>query len=492
MYNLERLSRLINSLSKSEKRYFRLACALQNGDKKYLYLYEWLEKGTDIEEVSKTFCHEFGKRSLEIAEKYLYEQLLDCLVHLDRKMNVQGEILHLISQSAILEKRCYIRDAMKKLSKAEQLAIDFEQDILLLLILRTEIIYIMENNYIEFSERELISKHTRLNELMKITRNKNIHISLYSTLNYRLDNFNEVRSDKQKSSMNDLILSELNLMSYKYYQSFESMKIHLLFQASYYLHTGSYKSAIRYYTELLNLFEQSEYLKENPPTYYLLTIKGIANSLLTAGIYKEIPIIIDKMKNLEERDYPEEFLLKVRSILFFTETEYYIYSSQFSKTLELCISYEEVLLKKTKSLNPEDRLQINISMSIIYLYNKQPKMSRRYMKRIMQEGKLLCVFPLFRTARLLNLIIAIELNDYELLENEVRSIKRSIRGESHTYMTEALVLKFVIQYPMSKYKKINSFSEKMKKEITAIHQNKYERQILKVFDFCKWIENKLT
>lgn len=494
MKRLELLSQLINTLSKAEKRYFKLMSNLQKGKKEYLYLYDKLEAGNSTDDVYKSFCRKYGKKGFETSVKYLYDQLLDSLTRSDRKTDIQDEIFRLISRSSSLYERRFVKEALQKLSKAKQLARDFEQDILLLLIRRTEIVYIMENDFMNYSERELVGMQTKLNECLKYTRSTNMHVSLFSTLNYRLYNLEQVRSDKQKEAMNDLVLSELNLISNNNnYQRFESMKMHLLFQASYYLHTGSYKSAIRYYAELLDLFDEYEHLKRNPPIYYLSTIEGIINSLLTAGLYYEIPLFIEKLEHLKGGNYPEDFLLKVRFLLFFSQTEYLIRTGRFREALQLSVEYEDILLKKTKSLNPENRLRLNLSCAIIFLCNNEPKKARRKMRLIMQEGKLFQIYPLYRTSRLLSLIIDVELHDYELLENEIRSIKRAIRSESQSYMTENLVFKFILQCPIPKYEKARlRIWEKARKEIDLIHANKYERQILKIFDFPAWIESKLT
>lgn len=493
MNKSEQLTQLINSMTKAEKRYFKLLSNLQKGKKEYLYIYDKLENCESLEKTNKALLRKFGKKRLDASLRYLYDQVLNCLVFLEQKVNIQSEIFYLIEQASLLYKRRFVKDALGKLSKAKQLAQNFEQDTLLLLIRRTEIIYIMENDFMDLSEKELVSKHTKLNECLKFTRSTNMHISLFSTLNYRLYNLEHVRSNKQKETMNDLVLSELNLMSSNYYHGFESIKLHLLFQASYYLHTGSYKSAIRYYTELLSLFDEYDHLKRNPPIYYLSTIEGIINSLLTTGIYNEIPLFIQKLKELDKEQYPEDFLLKVRWVSFISQAEQYLHTGSFQNALQLCIDFEDNVFKKLKSLNLEDQLKLHLSIAIIYLCNEDMKKARKHIKKIMQEGKLFKMFSLYRIARLLSLIINVELNDYELLENEIRSIKRAIRDQDQAYMTEKLILKFVLLYPIPIYKKTRSMIwRKLEKEIIKIHENKYEKQIIKVFNFPCWIESKLT
>ena len=114
----------------------------------------------------------------------------------------------------------------------------------------------------------------KINDIMKYSRNINLHLQLYDILKHRIANKGYIRSEKQKDNLNDLVLSELNLIANNSYKGFEARKLHLLFQATYYLNTGNYKSAIRFYQELITLFESNQHLILNPPIYYLSALKG--------------------------------------------------------------------------------------------------------------------------------------------------------------------------------------------------------------------------
>ena len=77
--------------------------------------------------------------------------------------------------------------------------------------------------------------------------------------------------------------------------------------------------------------------------------------------------------------------------------------------------------------------------------------------------------------------------------NEIISIKRNIRFEKQTYITEKLIFKFIQGYPLPSYEKArNKRWLQYQKDIQKIEQDKYERQLLKTFDVLAWIESKLT
>lgn len=186
-----------------------------------------------------------------MAAKHLYRVIMDCLVHLRKKEDVQATIFNYITKADILFERELFEEAFNQLNKAQKLAATYENDPLLLLIRRTELKYLSSLGFNEISERELVNKQMKINDIMKYSRNINLHLQLYDILKHRIANKGYIRSEKQKDNLNDLVLSELNLIANNSYKGFEARKLHLLFQATYYLNTGNYKSAIRFYQELI-------------------------------------------------------------------------------------------------------------------------------------------------------------------------------------------------------------------------------------------------
>ena len=72
---------LIKSLSKSEKRYFKLISSLQSGDKNYIRLFDYLEQQEvyDEEAVKKEFKKEIFIRHLPSEKNHLYSLILKSL-----------------------------------------------------------------------------------------------------------------------------------------------------------------------------------------------------------------------------------------------------------------------------------------------------------------------------------------------------------------------------------------------------------------------------
>lgn len=484
---------LVGSLSKSEKRYFRLYSKLLSGNKKYMCLFDLIEADISIDEIYTQFSARYDGNSFNTAVKYLYQTIIDCLTSLQKNQNIQTKIFSMLSEADILYERALFDDAIEVLNKAKKLAVIYEISPLVLLSQRTELKYMNAMDFRNTTERQLINRQMKVMEEMKYIRSANLHAQLYDILKHRLTYKGYARSEKQKEDLNDLILSELHLIANNSYKGFETQKLHLLFQSTYYLHSGNYKMAIRFYQTLIDLFETHRHIILNPPIYYLQAITGILNSLMAAALYKEMPFFINKLKEIEKSNYATEFILNVRAHIFQYEFACAFNTGNFDVAADLIRRYEETLFKKVSLLRLEIQLGLFLNLTVLDLATGNLKSAHKNIKKIISEGKIFYVLPAYRHARLINLILQAELKNYDFLENEIKAIKRSIRYEKHTYSTEKLVFKFVLNHHLlGQQKTRNKLIKQLQTETVEIDRNKYEQQLLVVFDFLSWMESKLT
>lgn len=485
---------LVHSLTKSEKRYFKLSSNLQDGDKAYLALFDSIGEKTTEEELRACFQESQKGKNYEMAVKHLYKALLDCLVRLREKQDDQTRIFNMISKANILFEREMVEEALACLEKAKEIAIEFENDYALLLILRTELKFLSLSDFNGISEKELVGKQVRITEILKYSRNLNQHIQLYDILRHRSMYKGYIRSDSQKEQMNDLVLSELHLIAnHVYRDGFEAKKLHMLFQAAYYLNIGSYKLAIRNYRDLISLFEANRHRLCVPPIYYYNAILGILDSLHVAGLYSEMAPFLAKLEELENDGYSMEFSLRVLCNRYVYTSIAYQHQGGFAEAVEFRKRYDEPLFRRMELLSLRAQLRLLLCDLSLAMYQERLKEARKIASIIMGKGKLFQSFPLFKVVRLICLLLQAELGNLDYLEPEIHSIKRNIHFDRRVYMTERLVFQFVKEYPLPVYK---MHKERLWKKyhlaIVEIVEDKYERQLLKNFDFLVWIEHKLT
>ena len=166
---------LIQSLSKSEKRYIRLRTnAFTSNDKEYMWLYDLLLKMEEYDEdfLKKAFKKLNSKRSLSAIKNYLYYEILDILKQYHQKDTTEYEILNAYYESHILYQRGLLEDAytlVKKLKKKLQKLNCFEYYMLGLLKLELRIIkhfFLKETTSFD-EQRKLLKEWENILDLSK-------------------------------------------------------------------------------------------------------------------------------------------------------------------------------------------------------------------------------------------------------------------------------------------------------------------------------------
>jgi hypothetical protein len=137
--------------------------------------------------------------------------------------------------------------------------------------------------------------------------------------------------------------------------------------------------------------------------------------------------------------------------------------------------------------------EIYLYQALVHLGNDDINQAHNCIEQVLQQSSLYSSLPIYRTFRLVHLLIQYELGNYEYIRYETRAFRRNLQPDSkRSYLLERTVIKFlssgevpsVTTIRLALWKKINSSFDK-------IRTDKYERQQLKLFDFSAWIEAKL-
>jgi hypothetical protein len=96
-------------------------------------------------------------------------------------------------------------------------------------------------------------------------------------------------------------------------------------------------------------------------------------------------------------------------------------------------------------------------------------------------------------ARIRNLIVHYELGNFDLLEYAVSSARRFLAKQERIYKFEKLIINFVIK--AMKCSTENSRQEyyvKLKNDLKALADDRFEKSALEHFDIISWLESKIT
>jgi hypothetical protein len=488
MQKTDALILLVKSLSKAEKRRFG-TCSRKNTD--YVALFEIIEINKEVTagQLKEWFLKKKPHANFDVTVAYLYKQLLDAALSLREEQDSYHLLFNMILKARILYVKNLFEAALDMLEQAKAIAEKYENRLAYLYAARLELEYLLALNFPNISETALLRKHLKINEVLQVVRVGNEQSSLYELLKHRMIYKGNIRSSKQKEQMNDLVFREMNIVASFKANSFEIMKLHQLFQANYLINVGDYKSALHSYYELNQLFENNRHLWADPPVYYLMALEGILDNLRGIGNYEGMSYFTEQLRQLKHPSV--NFQVETAALIFLYELFPLLDKGHFSASTEVMQRHQTDVLNKTHLLSLARQAEICLYVALVCFGNHEMKKAQKAILQVSIQGKSFYKLPLYRTIRLVNLMVRFATKDFDTIHYEIRSIKRELAEMEKAYKTEHLMLQMLnkLQYilPFQREK----IWKKTAPELEKLRHDVFERQILKLFDFTAFIESEL-
>ncbi len=486
------LVKLVNSLSKSEKRLFKLSTKKQSGVKEYLDLFDIVEQTpyNDLDKIDEEFARLHPKSSFDNTARYLVKILSDCLIQAKIKDDPNFSVFQELMRVNILKERSLHKESFKELKKIKRVAAKSENIFMLPLINRYELNYLSDLNFEGLGEKKLVEMQMDARDIIKTMRNTHEHYSLYELLKFRMINSGKILSEEDKRHLNDLILSEMGLVTGRIKNNFDTKKMHLLFHSFFFTDIGDFKSALKTFYELNLLFEHNPSKWNNPPLDYLSALDGILDSLRTIGSYEEMPFYLGKLSQLLNENYPEYFRLIIDFYIIIYKLALLAGLGKYKEAIEF-IQKVSGPLAKIQSLSDYDKQsELHFYLAVCFFGANDFTKSQKYINHVVLIGKINYQSVIYKASRLLNLIIRYECKDFEYLDYEIRSYKRLFQNKGKLFQTEKVIFKFIQATALSSHTKNELKISRLHPLISMIENDKYEVQLNKYFDFIEWIKGK--
>ena len=491
MLKSESLIHLINNLTKQEKKEFSLYIS-NKPEKDYIFLFRLIDdkKVSDPEELKMSFLTAKPTSSFNTVVIYLFDLLIDILTRLRTEQDSYYLLFNELLHARVLYEKSMYQECFQVLKKVKEKAVYYENHFALLVAQRLELNYLLTLDFEDMDEQKLLNKQYKMNNTLKSIRQLNEQSSLYELLKYRMINRGASRSLEETQKLDDLVTSEISIVASAGVENFEIKKNHQLFQANYFITVGDYKAAFNSFVELNKLFEENSHLWNNPPVYYLMTVEGMLESLRIMHNYEGMNYFIEKLTKLSSPS--SSFQLNVTYVIFIYRLFSFIDAGDFDKAGIWIAEHQASLIDKMLLLKEQQQAEMSLYIALIHLGNGEYRKARKRLSATIGRGHLYSL-PLFRTIRIVNVMIHYELGDVDYIQSEIRSIKREMsKNKGYNLKVESFLLKFLnYSFADTNRKKRAQIWESMAEEVHALYADKYETQILRKFDFVAWVEAKI-
>ncbi|RYD71111.1 MAG: hypothetical protein EOP53_24220, partial [Sphingobacteriales bacterium] len=419
--------RLVKTLSSTEKRYLKLYCKKQSGSRAYLLLFDLIDETPlkNIQQLEEKFLVILPGTSFDTTAKYLLRIITDSLIQLRLDKDNLFQQMQTFMRAKVLLERSLIKEGMKELHKAKKLAENSQNYYMEYLAYRSELNVLSELNFKDVNEDEMIAMQMKARNLLKAQLQIHEHHSLYEVLKYRLMHIGKSMSEQNKKQLNDLLLSELSLVTNKVAHNFESKKLHLLFQSFFFTSIGDYKSALKTFSELNELFELNIDKLGNPPFDYLSSLEGIMDSLRTIGAYDRIDFYLDKINSLLKANYSDQFNLQATKTVAIFNLNLYTCDGRYREALDYVKVIPPDMLKEAIIVDYEKHCELLFHIGLAHFGLGEWEKALKQLNKITLLEKSNLHFPIYKAAKILVILTHYELGNTEYLQYEIRSYKRS-------------------------------------------------------------------
>lgn len=486
---------LIGSLTRAEKRHFRLFVKRnqQSEDILFLQLFDLLDKSQHYDEpqILKKLPA-IKKRQLSNLKAHLYKQLLTSLRLLNKNHNEDIQIRENIDYATVLYNKGLYRQSLEILDKSKKKAMDQKYHSLALEIIEFE--KLIEGQYITRSIEGRADELT--NETLKV--HAIIHQSgLFSNLALQLYSLflkvGFVKNEKDYFLVKEFF--HANLPNLKFEDLDFIGKIHFCNSYVWFFHIiQDFPMSYRYADKWVQLFRDSpQFVKLYAPIY----LKGMHN-LLTALFnnlyYQKFTLVLDELNQ-----FPKKFNIEENKNI---ESLFYLYKfthminkhfmeGSFSKGVSLIPELEDIIKSDAFNWDNHRIMIFYYRIACLYFGSGDNDRAINYLNLIINQKN-----PNYREdiqcfARILNLIAHFELGNEQLVEYQVKSVYRFLSKMEELQAVQMEIFRFLRKIPRIRETELKEAFTQLKEKLVKLEFEPFERRPFLYLDIISWLESKI-
>jgi len=486
---------LIQTLTKSEKRFFKLNSSLQSGEKNYLKLFDFIEKQSyyNEEELKSFFSDEKFIQHLPSEKNHLYKLVLKSLRAYYSDQSVKSQLKQDIKNVEILYQKALYKECAKFVKRAKKTAQDYEKFYYLFELIGWEK-KLMEEDYEEglFNHNldELIEEETRV--IGQLRNLAEYHI-LYSKINYVFRSGGFTRNETERKVVEEI--SEYHLIKGKNTAiSVRATSICYYIQGLCAASNRDYKTALINFRKTKAILEKNSKIKYDLPNRYIYTLNFLMQCYLDSNDFLNAEKMHNELYELhDKKEYKSlDSEVKIFSTAAIGKMQILNKQGKFAKALEMIPEIDLKVKKYAEKLNKEKLLLIDYSKAYSYFGVGNFKESLKLINGVLNDNEKQLRQDVYSFARIFNLVIHFELGNFDFIEYESKSTSRFLNKHEKDYQIEKVFMGYIKRIAKEDFgpdKKI--IFEAFYQEVETLMKDPSEQVILEYFDVKSWLYSKV-
>ena len=485
---------LVKSLTKSEKRQFKLYVGRLgvNTDSKFLNLFNILDKASVYDEATILKTGIVKKQQLANVKAHLYKQILISLKLNPSHQNIRSQIREQLDFASILYHKGLYKQSLKILDKSKEIAIQNEEKNLAYEIVELE--KIIESQYIT---RSISTRADELTVQAKELSEANVITSKLSNLSLQLYGIflktGYVKNEEESRRVTEYFKNRMPKYDIKKLGFREKLWLYKAYLWYSFL-MQDFKNCYKYASKWVNLFYGNPRMINLNPVFFLKGNNYLLESLFFIKNREKFEETLLKFETmLTTEAFPKDENVEALAFLYINLNKinlYYIDGS-FHEGLKIIPEIENGLKQFKNRIDEHHRMTFYYKFASMHFGAGDNKTCIQYLDKIISNKSLTMREDLLCFSRVLNLVAHYEAGlDYHL-ESLLRSTYKFLIKMDDLHEVQKEMIKFIkgLQdiYPHDLKKAFIDLHARLK----TYEDHRYERRAFLYLDIISWLESKI-
>lgn len=483
------LFKFIHSLTKSEKRFFKLSSSFQSGEKNYVKLFDFIEQQERYDEdvLKNHFKDETFIKHLPSEKNFLYSQILRSLRVYYSEHDTNSKLVSELQNIEILFEKHQYKVCRKRIVKGKRLARKFEKFYYLIAFINWEKKLLDEA--IGEGRGKLSPQEIRKEELevLEVLENFASLKLLYSKAEAEFNAKGYFYDCKEDISfvkiIEDEVFSEANTKSVK--ADIYAKYIVGIYNAM----SNNHDEALMIFKKIDKIFDEHADIKSDFVNFYLQTLNASINSYALCRDLENAESILNKIKFLEQTRLfsSKRSKNKAKSIVLIQSLYLNNMNGNFKESIAI---YNDWGGEFIDEMSKSNQLIAHYCIAYSFYLGENPKQALKHINEVLNDSNLQIRLDIIVYAKILELAIHTELGNYDLLNYLVNSTNRYLNKMCSEKSALLVVLKHFKKIINKKDPHDIELLSAYEKELQDTLKSKEYKVDLYYLHFFAWIRAK--
>ncbi len=485
---------LVKSLSKSEKRQFKLYVGRLgvNTDAKFLALFNLMDKTKVYDESAILQSGIVKKAQLSNLKAHLYKQILVSLRLNPVNQNIRVQIREQLDFATILYQKGLYKQSLKLLDKVKAIAIENEEKNIAYEIVELE--KIIETQFITRSipdrADELALQAKKLSEQNVMTSKlSNLSLQLYSMML----KLGYVRNDTDYQKVQRYFLKHLPVHRVEdlgFREKLWLYKAHLWYSFL----VQDFLSCYKYASKYVDLFYENKEMIYLNPVFFLKGNHYLLESLFYVRYVSQFKVTLERLEaSINDKNFPKNDNIASLEFLYVSANKLNLHflEGTFEKGRYLVRIIEFGINKHRDRIDEHHIMVLYYKIACLYFGLGDNKTCIQYLRKIINNKNLRMREDLMCFARVLSLVAHYEAGmDYHL-EIQLKSTYKFLLKMNDLHEVQKEMIKFLRNLGNIYPHQLRTEFQKLYDDLKKYEDHPYEKRAFLYLDILSWLESHL-